>query len=102
MLDSVSHYQYYPFINMGHFALFDQVEESFKDSLVFYYKLEIENVAKQTAKNPYGVEIPFIWCSNNLMTSFITQVLLYEKMTNDLQFHSIMLQHRNWLFNRNP
>lgn len=102
MLDSAAHYQYYPFINMGHFALFDQVDKSFQDTLVSYYKMEIENVAQRAANNPYGVGVPFIWCSNNLMTSFISQVLLYERMTGDMQFHGMMLQHRDWLFGRNP
>ncbi|MDZ7606543.1 MAG: glycoside hydrolase family 9 protein [Cyclobacteriaceae bacterium] len=36
------------------------------------------------------------------MTSFVTQVLLYEKMTGDLQYHQLMLQHRDWLFGKNP
>ncbi len=102
MLDSASHYQYYPFINLGHFALFDQVGKSFQDTLVSYYKAEIENVAKRAKTNPYGIGVPFIWCSNNLITSFITQILLYEKMTGDRQFHQLMLDHCDWLFGRNP
>lgn len=102
MLDSAAHYQYYPFINMGHFALFDQVDKSFQDTLVSFYKMEIENVAKRTKTNPYEIGVPFIWCSNNLITSFITQILLYEKMTGDTQFHRVMLNHRDWLFGKNP
>ncbi len=102
MLDSAAHYQYYPFINLGHFALYDQVEKSFQDTLVSYYKMEIENVAKRAKTNPYGIGVPFIWCSNNLLTSYVTQILLYERMTSDLQFHQVMLNHRDWLFGRNP
>jgi len=102
MLDSAAHYQYYPFINMGHCALFDQVEKSFQDTLVSFYKAEIDNVAKRAKTNHYGIGIPFIWCSNNLLTSFITEILLYEKMTGDMQFHQVMLDHRDWLFGRNP
>ena len=36
------------------------------------------------------------------MTSFISQVILYEKMTGDMQFHQLMLDHRDWLFGKNP
>ena len=36
------------------------------------------------------------------MVNFITQVLLYEKMTGDLQYHALMKRHRDWLFGRNP
>lgn len=102
MLDSAAHYQYYPFINIGHFVLHELVEPELQDTLASYYKKEIENIAKRSGTNPYGIGVPFIWCSNNLITSFITQVLLYEKMTGDLQFHQLMLDHRDWLFGKNP
>lgn len=102
MLDSAAHYQYYPFINMGHFVLRELVEPEFQKTLAGYYKKEIENVARRAETNPFGIGVPFIWCSNNLITSFITQVLLYEKMTGDMQFQQLMLHHRDWLFGRNP
>ena len=102
VLDSAAHYQFYPFINMGHFSLHELVEPSFQDTLVSFYKTEIENIAKRARTNPYGIGVPFIWCSNNLITSFITQVLLYEKMTGDMQYHQVMLDHRDWLFGKNP
>ena len=87
---------------MGHFALYDLVDNKFKKKLSGYYKTEIKNIAGRAGNSPYGIGIPFIWCSNNLMTSFITQVILYEKMTGDMQFHQLALDHRDWLFGRNP
>jgi hypothetical protein len=102
MLDSAAHYQYYPFINMGHYALYDVARPELKEKLKNYYKTEIENITKKAGNNPYGIGVPFIWCSNNLITSFITQVLLYERMTGDMQFHQLMLDHRDWLFGKNP
>jgi hypothetical protein len=102
MLDSAAHYQYYPFINMGHYVLHELVEPEFKETLEGYYKKEIEHIAKRAGTNPYGIGVPFIWCSNNLITSFITQVILYEKMTGNKQYHQLMLDHRDWLFGKNP
>lgn len=102
MLDSAAHYQYYPFINIGHFVLHELVDKPFQNTLAGFYKQEIDRVARRAATNPYNIGIPFIWCSNNLLTSFITQVLLYEKMTGDTQYHELMLNHRDWLFGRNP
>jgi len=101
-LDSADHYRYYPFINLGHFALFDQVDSDFRDTLALFYKDGIEFAAKRAVQNPFGVGVPFIWCSNNLLTSLITQVLLYEKMTSDMQYHKFMVEQRDWLFGRNP
>ena len=102
MLDSAAHYQYYPFINMGHFVLHELVEPEFQKTLEGFYKKEIENIARRAKTNPYGIGVPFIWCSNNLMTSFITQIILYQKMTGDLQYQWLSLAHRDWLFGKNP
>ena len=102
VLDSAAHYQFYPFINMGHFSLHEFVEPTFRDTLISYYKTEIDHIARRANTNPYGIGVPFIWCSNNLITSFITQVLLYEKMTGDFQFHQLMLDHKDWLLGKNP
>ncbi len=101
-LDSSAHYQYYPFINMGHFVLHGLVEKDFQDSLAAYYRNGIEYTLKLAKENPFGIGVPFIWCSNNLLTGLITQVILYEKMTSDLQYHQFMVEQRDWLFGRNP
>ncbi|MCD6598890.1 MAG: glycoside hydrolase family 9 protein [Bacteroidales bacterium] len=101
-LDSAAHYQYYPFINMGHFVLHGLVEKDFQDSLAAYYRNGIEYTLKRAKENPFSIGVPFIWCSNNLITSLITQVIFYEKMTSDLQYHQFMVEQRDWLFGRNP
>ena len=101
-LDTAEHYQYYPFVNMGHYALYDAVDESFQDSLAAYYRDGIENCMERAGRNPYGIGIPFIWCSNNLLTSLIAQVILYEQMTGDTRYAGFLLEQRDWLFGRNP
>ena len=101
-LDTALHYQYYPFINMGHYALYDAVDESFKDTLAAFYRSGIENCLERAGTNPYGIGIPFIWCSNNLLTSLITQMILYEHMTGDDRYAGFLVQQRDWLFGRNP
>ena len=101
-LDSAAHYQYYPFVNLGHFVLYNLVDETFKETLAAYYLNGIEYTFKKSLNNPYAIGIPFIWCSNNLLTSLITQLILYEKMTGDTQYQKFMLSQRDWLFGKNP
>jgi hypothetical protein len=101
-LDTARHYQYYPFINMGHYALYDAVNDSFKDTLAAYYREGIESCLQRAGKNPYGIGIPFIWCSNNLLTSLIAQIILYEEMTGDDRYAGFLETQRDWLFGRNP
>jgi endoglucanase len=100
--ETAEHYQFYPFMNVGHFALYPLVDAKTKRELAGFYRENIENIVRRAKTNSYQVGVPFLWCSNNLVVNFITQVFLYEKMTGDLQFHEIALAHRDWLFGRNP
>jgi endoglucanase len=100
--EQTGHYQYYPFINLGHFALHDYVDDDFKKQLDEYYRQGIEQCVRMGQKNPYRVGVPFIWCSNNLLASLVTQILLYERMTGDMQYHDFMCKNRDWLMGRNP
>ena len=96
------HYQMYPFTNVGHFALYPLVDKKTKTELAGYYRSGIERIVARAKTNPYGVGVPFLWCSNNLVVAFITQVHLYELMTGDRQFRNSATDHRDWLLGRNP
>ena len=96
------HYQMYPFTNVGHFALYPLVDAKTKRRLAGYYRSGLERIAARGKQNPYGVGVPFLWCSNNLVVAFITQAHLYERMTGDRRFRDAMVDHRDWLFGRNP
>jgi peptidoglycan/xylan/chitin deacetylase (PgdA/CDA1 family) len=96
------HYQMYPFTNVGNFALHSIADLKTKAELAAYYRSGIEKIVARGKTNPYGVGVPFLWCSNNLVVAFITQVHLYELMTGDRQYHGSMLAHRDWLLGNNP
>jgi len=100
--DTADHYECYPFMNMGHYALFEVTDKAFQDTLIDYYKAQIEAVKVRADQNPFNIGIPFIWCSNNLAAAFVTQCLLYEKMTGDTQYRKLMIAHRDWLLGNNP
>ena len=100
--EEIEHYELYPFINLGHYSLFEVANNEVKNTLAGYYKSEIEKTVRASNSNPYSIGIPFIWCSNNLLTSLVTQIILYEKMTGDMQSHNFMSKQRDWLFGRNP
>ena len=100
--EQTGHYQYYPFINVGHFRLYDLVDRKFKRLLAGYYRQGIERCVTAGQKNPYRVGVPFIWCSNNLLTALLTQCLMYERMTGDGRFHAFAQRQSDWLMGRNP
>ena len=100
--DTAEHYEFYPFTNVGHFALYPLVDAKIRTQLANYYREGIERIVSRGQENPYRIGVPFLWCSNNLVVGFITQVILYERMTGDLRYHSSMVAHRDWLLGRNP
>ncbi|SHF72799.1 N-terminal ig-like domain of cellulase [Salegentibacter echinorum] len=100
--EDAEHYRFYPFFNIGHFVLYDLVDKGFQEKLAGYYQEGIEATTQRGANNPYQIGVPFIWCSNNLTANLITQIILYEEMTGDKQYHDFMLAQRDWLLGNNP
>lgn len=100
--DSAAHYQLYPFINLGHYSLHEVVDSGFQKILEGFYKEGIDYTLAKSKTSPFEVGIPFIWCSNNLMTSLATQLILYEKMSGDISYQPYLQAQRDWLFGRNP
>jgi endoglucanase len=100
--EQTGHYQFYPFMNVGHFRLYDQVEPKTRRQLAAYYREGIEQCVRAAEGNPYQAGVPFIWCSNNLVVALATQCLLYEAMTGDRSYHRFAIRQRDWLLGRNP
>jgi hypothetical protein len=96
------HYQYYPFMNLGHFRLYDLVDTQFKKRLAGYYREGIDQCFRAGEKNPYDAGVPFIWCSNNLMAALGTQCAAYQSMTGDTRYREFAAKQRDWLLGRNP
>lgn len=100
--DTAHHYQWYPFINLGHYELAKRSEGRTRDSLIHYYKSGIQAVWGKARKNAFYRGIPFIWCSNNLTTSFAIQCQWYQQLTGDDQFAQLAQANIDWLFGLNP
>ncbi|HEX6226188.1 MAG TPA: glycoside hydrolase family 9 protein [Chryseolinea sp.] len=99
--DTAVHYQWYPFHNFGHFEL-AKVSDENRRELVGYYKEGIERVWKKAKGNAFLRGVPFIWCSNNLTTSFAIQCYLYRKMSGDETYLPLEQACVDWLFGCNP
>lgn len=100
--DTAKHYQWYPFINVGHYELAKQAKGEQRSTIVDYYKKGIEAVWEKAKSNAFYRGIPFIWCSNNLTTSFAIQANWYKQLTNDTQFAELEQANIDWLFGCNP
>lgn len=100
--DSASHYEMYPFVNMGHYALWQVGNEADKKAMADYYGHNLERIQRRAEKNPYRVGHLFIWCSNNLAAAVATQAMLYEEMTGSKKYRPLLQNHVNWLLGLNP
>ena len=100
--EQTGHYQYYPFMNAGHFRLYDLVDGGFKKTLAGYYRAGIDRCVRAGERNPYRIGVPFIWCSDNLVAALVTQCAFYERMTGDARYHNFAAKQRDWLLGRNP
>ncbi len=99
--DTANHYQWYPWHNLGHYEAARRGTLNERMTLSGYYRDGLKAVAKK-AKNGFNIGIPFIWCSNDLMTSLAVQGILYRRMTGDDQFRELEQSAIDWLFGTNP
>jgi hypothetical protein len=100
--EQAGHYQYYPFMNVGHFRLYDLVDSATKRQLAAFYREGIEACVKAGLKNPFEIGVPFIWCSNNLVVALATQCAMYERMTGERRYREFATKQVDWLLGRNP
>src|SRR5688572_889504 len=100
--DTAKHYQWYPFINVGHYELAKQLKDKRRDTIIGFYKEGINKVWNKAKDNAFYRGIPFIWCSNNLTTSFAIQCYWYKQLTGDKTFDELEQANFDWLFGCNP
>jgi hypothetical protein len=100
--DTARHYQWYPFHNFGHYELAVKSDATNKAKLISYYKEGIEKVWAKSKNNAFYRGIPFIWCSNNLTTSFAIQCVLYRRLSGDNTYLELEQAAFDWLFGLNP
>ncbi len=100
--DTALHYQWYPFINMGHGELAQLLRGNKRRTLLEYYRRGIEHVWMKAKDNAFHRGVPFIWCSNNLATSFAIQCLWYRRLSGDDTYLNLEQANFDWIFGVNP
>ncbi|HEY3287800.1 MAG TPA: glycoside hydrolase family 9 protein [Gemmatimonadaceae bacterium] len=99
--DTANHYQWYPWHNLGHYEAARRGTLNERLKLAGYYRDGLKAVAGK-ADNGFRVGIPFIWCSNDLMTSLAVTALWYRRITGDEEYRALEQAAIDWLFGTNP
>ena len=96
------HYQWYPFINLGHWLLATSDDPAVSAEFTGYMREGLKDLRERAGEDPFLHGVPYLWCSNNLTSAAVTQALLYEQVTGDTQFHEMEAALRDWLLGCNP
>lgn len=100
--DSARHYQWYPFVNLGHYELAACPDSTLSAEFTALMAKGLRDTAARGRQNAFRYGVPFIWCSNNLGVAFLTQAMLYRELTGDDSFAEDEAAARDWLFGLNP
>lgn len=105
--DTARHYEWYPFMNIGHYRLAVCKDKKIRKEFTEYLRIGIDSVYKHAINGKpvqrgflYGV--PSIWCSNNLTTAMLTQCILYRELSGDNTYEEMEAALRDWLLGCNP
>ncbi|WP_165045325.1 glycoside hydrolase family 9 protein [Dysgonomonas sp. ZJ709] len=103
-LGRARHYQFYPFVNLGHYYLSQSNDKNIKDKYSKYMGNGLNCLLKRANENddPFLFGIPFIWCSNNLVAAAVTHARLYNETSGDDTYLEMEAALRDWLFGCNP
>ncbi len=101
-LNRARHYQFYPFVNLGHALLARSHDPAIAAQFAGNMRQGLELLRDRAADDPFPLGVPFLWCSNNLVTAAATQARLYREITGDETFTELEAALVDWLFGCNP
>lgn len=96
------HYQWYPFVNLGHYYLATSPDENIRNKYIEYMREGLEHIRQRGETDPFFNGVPFLWCSANFTAGAITQARLYHQATGDTTYLDMEAALRDWLFGCNP
>ena len=101
-LNRARHYQFYPFVNLGHALLAQSADPAIAKQFAGLMKQGLDQIQKYAANDPFRIGVPFVWCSNNFVAAAITQAKLYRKITGDKSYEEMEMALTDWLLGCNP
>ena len=99
--DTARHYQFYPFVNLGH-ANIAMSSTEYSQRYLDFMRKGLDIIERRDANDVFQVKIPFVWCSNNYVSAVLTQCRLFNEATGDSRFLYMEAALRDWLFGCNP
>ena len=96
--DTASYYQWFPFINPGHYMLANVENPRYQKEFLQNMINGIQRMNLQAKENTFNIGVPMIQGSNNLVTALATQCRLYRTITGDSTYLDMETSLVDWLF----
>ena len=96
------HYEWYPFVNLGHYYLAKSNESEIANTYRGYMKEGLQAILNRAGDDPFMNGVPYLWCSCNFIFGALTQARLYQEITGDTAFLEMEAALRDWIFGCNP
>lgn len=100
-LGRTRHYQFYPFVNLGHYYLASS-DTPMAEKYTEFMRRGLEHIRQRSKDCAFMNGVPFMWCSNNMVVAAVTQADLYNRITGDETYCEMEASLRDWLFGCNP
>jgi peptidoglycan/xylan/chitin deacetylase (PgdA/CDA1 family) len=101
-LNRARHYQFYPFVNLGHALQAQSADPAVAKQFAGLMKQGLDQIRRFAGNDPFRIGVPFVWCSNNFVVAAVTQAKLYRKITGDNSYEEMEMALTDWLFGCNP
>ena len=100
--DTTRNYQWYPFINLGHYVLAGIENPRYQKEFTQNILSGIQRMKIRASENPFNIGVPLVPASNNMIIALATQCRLYRTMTKDSSYLDMETALIDWFFGRNP
>lgn len=96
------HYQWYPFVNLGHYLIASEGSDAQKAKFAGYMREGLQHILNRAGDDPFVHGVPYLWCSNNFTFGALTQLRLYNELTGDDAYLEMEAALLDWIFGCNP
>ena len=96
------HYQFYPFVNLGHHLMAKSSHDTTSKRFTDHMRRGLQLIRDRAGNEPFMHGIPYIWCSNFAVIGAASFARQYQEVSGDRSFEEMEAALRDWIFGCNP
>ena len=96
------HYQFYPFVNLGHHLMANSNDEITHKKFTDLMRRGLQLIRDRAGNEPFMRGVPYVWCSNFAVIGAASFAHQYKEVSGDRSFEEMEAALRDWIFGCNP